>query len=90
MGTGQVDGLWGFRDLHGTPPELVAPPLLVEPIDILYITPPYTPPMEYPPVTTPIAQVPETSTWAMLALGFAFLFGLGRKHASNKRVIDSD
>lgn len=45
------------------------------------------PPGEYTPTPPPIAQVPELQTWAMFGIGFAFLFGLGRKHASKDRVL---
>lgn len=57
-------------------------------IDLPCYLPPYSqPPLEYSPTPTPVAQVPETSTWAMMGIGFALLFGFGRKHASNRLVI---
>lgn len=42
-------------------------------------TPPYTIVTEYSPCPPQIPQVPETSTYAMMGIGFAFLFGLGSK-----------
>lgn len=89
-GEGDAGGFGGFGGGEGGGGLPYAPLVPIQPVNIdipCYFPPPCIPPIEYPPVTPPIAQVPETSTWVMLALGFAFLFGVGRKHASKQLVI---
>jgi len=61
-----------------------APPPEIDPIIPPTVQIPWTPPT--PPPTTPI---PEPSTWAMLALGFTALTGLGwRKRLSASSSLD--
>ena len=59
----------------------------VQPVEDIEIYFNYSqPPAWYPSTPPPIPQVPELSTWAMLGIGFAILFGLRRKHASQNFV----